>query len=944
MLKIARKLIGSSNERRVSKYQPRVQRINALEPEYSALTDGELRGKTVEFRERLREGATLDLLLEPAFAAVREAAKRTLGQRHYDVQLVGGMVLHDGDISEMRTGEGKTLVATLAVYLNALTGKGVHVVTVNDYLARRDAEWMGRIYKFLGLNVGVIVHGLTDAERKTAYSADVTYGTNNEFGFDYLRDNMKYSLADMSQRGHHFAIVDEVDSILIDEARTPLIISGPTDDRSDFYRTIDKLIPLLDEEDYDIDEKQRSVALSEEGNEHIEQLLLEHELIEDGGLYDVANVSIVHHLNQALRAHKLFKRDRDYIVRKDQVILIDEFTGRMMEGRRLSEGLHQAIEAKEDVTVQPENVTLASITFQNYFRLYDKLAGMTGTASTEASEFQDIYGLDVVTVPTNREIQRIDDDDVVYRTAAEKNKAILEEIIERNKSGQPMLVGTASIEKSEELSALLKKARVKHQVLNARYHEQEAQIIAQAGHTGAVTIATNMAGRGTDIQLGGNVDMRIDQWIAAQEQKRGERPDEDAIAAQRTQIEREIEDDRQRALAAGGLYVIGSERHESRRIDNQLRGRSGRQGDPGRSKFFVSVEDDLMRIFAPERMNAIMKTLGMKEGEAIVHPWMSKALETAQKRVEQRNFEMRKNVLKYDDVTNNQRKAIFEQRIEFMSADDVSEVIRDMRHELVQEIVARHVPPKAYADQWNIKELSEDAHAILDISPPIQDWADEDGIADEEICERLIKAADAAYAEKVVNVGGDNLRKIEKQILLQTIDLHWREHLQHLDHLRSVIHLRSYGQRDPLNEFKTEAFSLFEKLLSGLREDVTRIVMTLRIQQAPPPPRPLEGAIATRAPMSGMIGGRPTGPVGQDRETGSGQSILSSPGPALGGGIQSDIQPPRRPAPSHYRSPAAPERDPNNPETWGRVGRNETCPCGSGRKYKHCHGAVTIQA
>ncbi len=923
MLQLAQKLFGSSNDRQVRKHQPRVQRINALESEFEALTDSELRAKTVQFKERVAAGESLDSLLEPAFAVVREAAKRTLNQRHYDVQLIGGIVLHEGDIAEMRTGEGKTLVATLPVYLNALEGKGVHVITVNDYLARRDAEWMGRVYRFLGLEVGCIVHGLTDIQRKEAYGADVTYGTNNEFGFDYLRDNMKYALEDMAQRGHHFAIVDEVDSILVDEARTPLIISGPTDDRSDFYRTIDAVIPSLLDDDFEIDEKQRSVALTEDGNENAERILLEHELITESGLYDIANVSVVHHLNQALRAHKLFRRDKDYIVRNDAVVLIDEFTGRMMEGRRLSEGLHQAIEAKEGVTIQPENVTLASITFQNFFRLYTKLAGMTGTASTEASEFGEIYGLSVVEIPTNRPVKRIDEEDEIYRTAAEKNAAILAEIKERHATGQPMLVGTVSIEKSEELSKLLKKAKIPHQVLNARYHEQEAAIVAQAGVPGAVTIATNMAGRGTDIQLGGNVEMRLAEWTAEAEKRRGEPPEADVLAKARDAIERDVAQKRQEALEAGGLYVIGSERHESRRIDNQLRGRTGRQGDPGRSKFFVSVDDDLMRIFAPERMNAIMKGLGMKEGEAIVHPWMSRALETAQKRVEQRNFEIRKNLLKYDNVINDQRKAIFEQRVEFMSADDVAEVLRDMRHELIGDMVARHIPAKAYADQWNIPELAEEASSVLGVAAPIKEWAAEEGIAHEEIIERLTRMVDETHAKRTTEATPERMRLVEKQILLQTIDMHWREHLQHLDHLRSVIHLRGYAQRDPLNEFKTEAFALFEALLSGLRAEVTRRVMSLRVQQAPPPPplTPPEGTIERHdAAPSGLRVGGARAPLDHVTANGGGRARARA-----AAGARAGVKAPR---------------DPQKPETWGRVGRNEACPCGSGKKYKHCHGAI----
>ncbi len=973
MLTFARKVFGSANDRKVRLLQPRVVKINALEPEFEALTDEELRAKTVELREAVANGATLDSVLEPAFAAVREAAKRALGMRHFDVQLVGGMILHDGDIAEMKTGEGKTLVATLPVYLNALTGRGVHVVTVNDYLAKRDSEWMGKIYRFLGLTVGVIVHGLDDPQRQRAYACDVTYGTNNEFGFDYLRDNMKYALDEMCQRGHAYAIVDEVDSILIDESRTPLIISGPTDDRSDFYKTIDALIPELSEDDYEIDEKQRSVAFTESGNERLEGILTERELLEgEGGLYDIANVSVVHHVNQALKAHALFLRDRDYILKNDQVILIDEFTGRMMEGRRLSEGLHQAIEAKEGVQIQPENVTLASITFQNYFRLYDKLAGMTGTAATEESEFQDIYGLRVYEVPTNRPIARQDDDDEVYRTTQEKLDALVAELADAHLRGQPVLVGTVSIEKSEKLAALLsdrayvkqlgekvktqaatiddpkraedrdafmqlgqsiidlaanakgKAAPIPHLVLNARYHEQEALIVADAGVPGAITIATNMAGRGTDIQLGGNVDMRLERWMA-EETDAGREPSEADIQKQTAKIEADVQANREVALKAGGLYVIGSERHESRRIDNQLRGRTGRQGDPGRSRFFISLEDDLLRIFAPERLDGIMRTLGMREGEAIVHPWMNKALETSQRKVEQRNFEIRKNLLKYDDVTNDQRKAIFEQRIEFMSEEDVGEVIGDMRRELVEDMVARHMPAKAYAEQWDIDALVSDVDTVFGMQPPVRDWASEEGIADEEMRERLQASVDEAYADKSARVSPDIMRRIEKQILLQTIDLHWREHLQQLDHLRSVIHLRGYAQRDPLNEFKTEAFTLFERLLSDLRADVVRVLSNLRVQvqeQAPVevPPNPE----------------LPKGMVAQHVDPATGRRIPVGPPPEPADqGLGAAARAPRL---------SSDQRDPANPATWGRIGRNEACPCGSGKKYKHCHGSVTASA
>ncbi|WP_270374474.1 preprotein translocase subunit SecA [Marinicauda sp. Alg238-R41] len=925
MLSIARKIFGSSNDRLVKRMAKDVAKINALEPEFEALDDAGLRAKTEEFRKRLDEGAGLDSLLHEAFAAVREAAKRALGQRHYDVQLIGGMVLHGGDIAEMKTGEGKTLVSTLAAYLNALPGKGVHVVTVNDYLAKRDSEWMGGIFAKLGMKTGVILNGMTDEERRQAYACDITYGTNNELGFDYLRDNMKYSLKDMVQFGgreadkavHAFAIVDEVDSILIDEARTPLIISGRTEDRTEFYKTINTLIPLLDDEDYQVDEKTRSVIFTEDGNEHIEQILREQGLLESGDLYDVENIATVHHLNQALKAHKIFNRDKDYIVRDGKVVLIDEFTGRMMPGRRLSDGLHQAIEAKEDADIQPENQTLASITFQNYFRLYEKLAGMTGTAATEAGEFESIYGLGVVEMPTNRPIARIDEEDELYRTTAEKNEAILESIVEAHKKDQPVLVGTVSIERSESLSDFLNQRKIEHKVLNARYHEQEASIIAQAGVPGAVTIATNMAGRGTDIQLGGNLDYRLADWLE-QATAQGKEPSDAEIAAEREKIEADIQEKKAKALEAGGLYVIGTERHESRRIDNQLRGRSGRQGDPGRSKFFICVEDDLLRIFAPERLDGIMRTMGMKEGEAIQHPWMSKAVETSQKKVEARNFDIRKNILKYDDVMNDQRKAIFEQRIEFMTAPDVTDVIKDMRSQVAEDLVRRHIPPKAYADQWDAAGLKEDVQKYYGLDLPVTEWAAEEGIADEEILERLTKAQEENYAEKATNAGPELMRRIEKQILLQTIDTHWREHLQQLDALRSVVGLRGYAQRDPLNEFKTEAFALFEHLLGELRFETTRILSNIRIEPAGmAPPRPPEDIT----------------PVHRDPQTG--RNEMRQPGSAPTPPTQGVLA-------GAARSAAAGDTfDSQKPDTWGKVSRNAPCPCGSGKKFKHCHGSVS---
>jgi preprotein translocase subunit SecA len=851
---VARKIFGSSNDRRIRSYRARVEEVNALEKELEALSDDALRARTDEFKKQLAEGATLDDILVPAFATVREAGKRTLGQRHFDVQLIGGMVLHEGRIAEMKTGEGKTLVATLPVYLNALAGRGVHVVTVNDYLAKRDAEWMGQIYKFLGLTVGVIVHGLQDEERKKQYDSDVTYGTNNELGFDYLRDNMKYRLEDMAQRGHVYAIVDEVDSILIDEARTPLIISGPLDDRSEFYNTIDAYVPKLDKADYELDEKQRTVNLTEVGMEKMENLLRDAGLLKSDSLYDVENVSVVHHVNQALRAHKLFQRDKDYIVRNGEVVIIDEFTGRMMPGRRYSEGLHQALEAKEHQPIQPENQTLASITFQNYFRMYEKLAGMTGTAVTEADEFQDIYNLEVLEIPTNMPMVRIDDDDEVYRTAVEKFRAILTLIEDCKKRGQPVLVGTTSIEKSEQLAEMLRqqgweqhdfsdpnafaalysgdegasKAKV-FAILNARYHEQEAYIVSQAGVPGAITIATNMAGRGTDIQLGGNADMRIRQELADIEDPR-EREKGPRAADIRAQVSR-LKD---KALAAGGLVVLGTERHESRRIDNQLRGRSGRQGDPGHSKFFLSLEDDLMRIFGTDKLDGMLTKLGLKENEAIIHPWINKALEKAQQKVEARNFDIRKNILKFDNVMNDQRKVIFDQRVEWMQDQAVGEVVSDMRHNVIDDLVAKHVPANAYPEQWDAVGLREELKRVLGLDLPADEWAKEEGIADEEIFARVERRADEYMAAKVAQWGPDVIRYIEKSILLQTLDHLWREHLIMLDHLRQVVGLRGYGQRDPLNEYKAESFSLFEAMSQSLREGVTAQLMRVEIQAAPP--------------------------------------------------------------------------------------------------------------
>ncbi len=940
---LARKIFGTPNDRRVKSYQSRVDAINALEPELAALSDEALKARTDEFRQELAAGKTLDDILVPAFATVREAAKRVLGQRHFDVQLIGGMVLHEGDIAEMKTGEGKTLVATLAVYLNALAGNGVHVVTVNDYLASRDAGWMGQIYSFLGLSTGVIIHGLDDVERKAAYACDITYGTNNEYGFDYLRDNMKYRLEDMVQRGHNFAIVDEVDSILIDEARTPLIISGPLDDRSEFYNTIDTFIPHLDKSDYEVDEKQRTVTLTEGGMEKIETLLREAGQLKGVSLYDVENVSVVHHVNQALRAHTLFHRDKDYIVRNGEVVIIDEFTGRMMPGRRYSEGLHQALEAKEHQPVQPESQTLASITFQNYFRMYKKLAGMTGTAATEADELFDIYKLDVVEIPTNLPIARLDEDDEVYRTQNEKYAAILAEIERAHARMQPVLVGTASIEKSEVLADYLQKHGFKQidftdpkamdklyaaarsgkpakqfAVLNARFHEQEAYIVAEAGVPGAITIATNMAGRGTDIKLGGSPDLRVAKETAEIEDEAEKAKRAAAITAE---IERfrdivlkaeevvEIEPAKgakpaKTVIKPGGLYIIGSERHESRRIDNQLRGRGGRQGDPGRSKFFLSLDDDLMRIFGSDRLESMLTKLGLKDGEAIIHPWINKALEKAQQKVEARNFDIRKNLLKYDDVQNDQRKVIFDQRITLMKSESVADTVTDMRHNYIEDVVAKHVPESAYPEQWDTAGLKEELARVLGIDLPVDEWAKEEGIADEELLARIESRVDEHMAAKSAQWGPDVMRYVEKTLLLQTLDQLWREHLIMLEHLRQVIGLRGYGQRDPLQEYKAEGFQLFEAMIAHMREAVTGQLMRVEIvpPDEPPPEMPIEAHKLD-----------PT--TGEDEMAFANVSMVPAANAAV-----------------------AAARDPKNPATWGKVGRNEACPCGSGKKYKHCHG------
>ncbi|MHA3914192.1 preprotein translocase subunit SecA [Halovulum sp. GXIMD14793] len=900
-----KKIFGTANDRKIKALRPIVAKINALEPEFQALSDDGIKEKTAEFRDRLKKGETLDDLLPEAFANAREAALRTLGLRPFDVQLMGGIVLHRGNIAEMKTGEGKTLMAVLAVYLNALTGRGVHVVTVNDYLAKRDAEWMSVVYAALDMTVGTVVPftptspdpmAMEQARRdheiakREAYRCDIVYATNNELGFDYLRDNMKADLDQLFQHDHYFAIVDEVDSILIDEARTPLIISGPTEDKSDLYIKLDQLIPELTEEHFEVDEKFRQCSLTEEGNEFVEQRLKALGFLDENAtLYDPESASLVHHITQALRAHKLFTKDKDYIVRKDEVMLIDEFTGRMMEGRRMSDGLHQAMEAKEGVPIHPENVTVASVTLQNYFRLYDKLAGMTGTAMTEAEEFQTIYGLGVVDIPTNKPIARADMDDRVYRTQREKYEAVVERIKKAHDKGQPTLVGTVSIEKSELLSTMLKKAGIPHNVLNARFHEQEAQIIANAGIPGAVTIATNMAGRGTDIQLGGNVDAKILEQIEAA----GEGVDPQEI---QKQVHAEVEELKQKALDAGGLFVLATERHESRRIDNQLRGRSGRQGDPGKTLFYLSLEDDLMRIFASDRLDGMLKRLGMKEGEAIVHPWINKALENAQKKVEGRNFDIRKNLLKFDDVMNDQRKTMFGQRREIMEQQDVSEIVSDMREQVVDDLVDQFIPEGSYPDQWDTKALYGEVINTLNLDLPVMAWGEEDGVDDEVFRDRLNDEADKAMAKKAANYGSETMRQIEKQVLLQTIDKQWQEHLQVLEHLRSVVGFRSYAQRDPLNEFKTEAFELFEGLLDRLRLEVTRQLAHVKVM--------------TQEEQEAVI-----------RQMQEQARLAAEQGEA---------------AASDGAAPA--ETAGADPVDFSNVGRNEPCPCGSGKKFKHCHG------
>jgi len=891
---LTKKVFGTPNDRKIKSVRPLVEKINALEPEFQALPDDGLKDRTEALAKRAMGGETLDALLPEAFANCREAARRALGLRAYDTQLMGAIFLHQGNIAEQKTGEGKTLTATFAVYLNALTGKGVHVVTVNDYLVQRDAEWMGKVFAALGLTTGVAISGMSEEAKREAYACDVTYATNNELGFDYLRDNMKPSIAEMVQRGHNYAIVDEVDSILIDEARTPLVISGQMQDRSELYVTIDAIIPLIEPEHYLLDEKQRNVTFTDEGNEFLEEQLRARGLIEpEASLYDPESTTIVHHVNQGLRAHVLFKKDKDYIVRDNEVVLIDEFTGRMMAGRRLSDGLHQALEAKEAVKIQPENQTLASVTFQNYFRLYEKLAGMTGTAATEAEEFGEIYGLGVVEVPTNKPIARIDEDDQVFRTGDEKYGAMITEIKAAHEAGQPVLVGTTSIDKSEMFSTLLKAQGIPHNVLNARQHEQEAQIIADAGKLGAVTIATNMAGRGTDIQLGGNVEMKVLEAITAD-------PNADPKEVRR-KIEAAHEDEKQKVLAAGGLFVMASERHESRRIDNQLRGRSGRQGDPGKTSFYLSLQDDLMRIFGSDRLDKVLKTLGLEEGEAIVHPWVNKSLERAQAKVEGRNFDIRKKLLKFDDVMNDQRKVVFSQRREIMEAEDLSEIIADMRDQVADDLIDQYLPPNTYADQWDSQGLYAAVIEHMGLDLPVIEWCEEEGVDDEQIRDRLIDASDKMMAEKTEAFGAENMRSIEKQLILQAIDGKWREHLLTLEHLRSVVGFRSYAQRDPLNEYKNEGFQLFESMLDSLRMDVTQKLSLIR-------------------PMTDEERHQMIAEMHKQRQA------------ALVGAEQSSSGPTSKTAEAAF--------DENDPSTWGNPGRNDPCPCGSGKKFKHCHGRL----
>ncbi|WP_299413771.1 preprotein translocase subunit SecA [uncultured Sulfitobacter sp.] len=893
--KITKKVFGTPNDRKIKAARPLVEKINALEPEFEKLSDEGIRDKTEELATRALKGESLDVLLPEAFANCREAARRTLGLRAFDTQLMGGIFLHQGNVAEQKTGEGKTLTATFAAYLNALTHKGVHIVTVNEYLVKRDAEWMGKVFGTLGLTTGYIVPNMPDDLKRAAYDCDITYATNNELGFDYLRDNMKAELADLYQKEHNFAIVDEVDSILIDEARTPLIISGPSDDRSDMYLTIDGVIPSLKPEHYELDEKTRNVTFTDDGIEFLEEQLRARELLEEGmTLYDPESTSIVHHVNQGLRAHKLFEKDKDYIVRDGEVVLIDEFTGRMMAGRRLGDGLHQAIEAKEGVEIKPENITLASVTFQNYFRLYDKLAGMTGTALTEADEFMEIYGLGVVEVPTNVPVARVDEDDAVYRTAAEKYSAMIDKVKIAHAKGQPCLVGTTSIEKSEMLSRMLEGEGIKHNVLNARQHEQEAQIVGDAGKLGAVTIATNMAGRGTDIQLGGNVELKVLEALAAD-------PEADPVEV-RARVEAETADEKKKVLESGGLYVLASERHESRRIDNQLRGRSGRQGDPGRSSFFLSLEDDLMRIFGSERLEKVLTSLGLKEGEAIIHPWVNKSLERAQAKVEGRNFDIRKQLLKFDDVMNEQRKVIFGQRRDIMEAQDLHEITEDMRHQMIDDLIDQYMPKNTYADQWDTQGFYAAVIEQLGIDVPVIAWCEEDGADDDVIRERLIEASDKHMAEKTEKFGPENMRNIEKHFLLQTIDAKWRDHLLTLEHLRSVVGFRGYAQRDPLNEYKNESFQLFEGMLDSLRSDVTQ-----RLARVEP---------ANEEEQQRMI-----------------QQMLAQQQAAAEAAGEAG-------APVDVAENVAAGFDENDPSTWGNPGRNDQCPCGSGKKFKHCHGQL----
>ena len=900
---IARKVFGSPNDRKVKSVRPLVDKVNALEAEFKALSDEGLKEKTLALKARVAAGESLEAVLPEAFANCREGARRALGLRAFDVQLIGGIFLHQGNIAEMRTGEGKTLVATFPAYLNALTGRGVHVVTVNDYLAKRDAAWMGKVYAALGMTTGVVYPFQSDAEKRAAYRSDITYATNNELGFDYLRDNMKGSLEEMAQRGHYYAIVDEVDSILVDEARTPLIISGPSQDRSELYNTLDKYIPELTPDHYKIDEKTRNATFTEDGNEYVEKRLQAVGVLPaDQTLYDPESTTIVHHVTQALRAHKLFQKDQHYIVRDDEVILIDEFTGRMMKGRRLSDGLHQAIEAKEGVKVQPENVTLASVTFQNYFRLYEKLAGMTGTAATEAEEFAEIYRLGVVEVPTNRPVLRKDDHDQVYRTAREKYEAVIKRIKKANEKGQPILVGTTSIEKSEMLSEMLKKDGIPHNVLNARQHEQEAKIVADAGKFGAVTIATNMAGRGTDIQLGGNVEMTVMEALAADPEAH---PDEI-----RTRIEAEHAEEKAKVLEAGGLFVLASERHESRRIDNQLRGRSGRQGDPGRSSFYLSLEDDLMRIFGSDRLDKVLSSLGMKEGEAIIHPWVNKSLERAQAKVEGRNFDIRKQLLKFDDVMNDQRKAIFGQRLEIMSSEDIEDIVQDMRQQVADDLVDEYMPPKSYPDQWDTAGLHDAVTRQMNMDLPLADWAGEEGVDQDTIRERIYEASDRLAAEKAEAFGADTMRQVEKQFLLQTIDAKWREHLVTLEHLRSVVGFRGYAQRDPLSEYKTEAFQLFENLLNSLRTEVTQKLGQVRPMSEEEQQAMMQQFLAQQQATAQPAAADPA-------------KAVAAATPVLAGAAE--------------RAQGFDEAD---PATWGNPGRNDPCPCGSGERFKACHGRL----